>query len=168
MCDPAPSGDLPEAARRAGIEVLPGSTVLGTEGDLRVRAIALGEVGDGQVRASRRIDCDTVLMSGGFTPSVHLFSQSRGKLAWNEPLQAFVPGQSAECERSAGACRGVSGLAQALVDGATAGADAAAPDGRSQRRGTRAFVVDTLARGAGSSWSTVTWRAAGGEPAERR
>jgi sarcosine oxidase subunit alpha len=147
----APSGDLTEAARRAGIEVLPRSTVLGTEGDLRVRAIALGEVGDGRVRASRRINCDTVLMSGGFTPSVHLFSQSRGKLAWSEPLQAFVPSQSAECERSAGACRGVSGLAQALVDGATAGADAAAaPDGGSQRRGTRAFVVDTLARGAGS------------------
>ncbi len=33
-----PSGALPEAARRAGITVLPGSTVLGTEGDLRVRA----------------------------------------------------------------------------------------------------------------------------------
>ena len=45
-------------------------------------------------------------MSGGFTPSVHLYSQSRGKLHWNEALQAFIPGQSAECERSAGACRG--------------------------------------------------------------
>ncbi len=91
-------------------------------------------------------------MSGGFTPSVHLFSQSRGKLAWNEALQAFLPSQSAECERSAGACRGVTGLAQALVDGATAGADAAAaPNGGAHGRSTRAFVVDTLARGAGAS-----------------
>src|ERR1700675_3835223 len=31
-----PTGPLPEAARRAGISVLPGSTVIGTDGDLRV------------------------------------------------------------------------------------------------------------------------------------
>jgi len=123
---PEPAGELPEAARRAGIAVVPHSSILGTEGSSRVRAITLGVAERGSARAPRRIDCDTVLMSGGFTPSVHLFSQSRGKLAWNEPLQAFVPGESAERERSAGACRGVMDLAQALADGAGAGADAAA------------------------------------------
>ncbi len=118
-----PSGALPDAARRAGITILPGSTVLGTEGDLRVREISLAQTGS----ASRRFACDAVLMSGGFTPSVHLFSQSRGKLEWNEALQAFLPGQSAESERSAGACRGISDLTQALADGAAAGGDAAPP-----------------------------------------
>ncbi|MGO8830627.1 MAG: sarcosine oxidase subunit alpha family protein [Steroidobacteraceae bacterium] len=117
----APSGALPEAARRAGITVLPESTVLGTEGDLRVSAIALGDAAG----TARRFACDAVLMSGGFTPSVHLHSQSRGKLVWNETLQAFLPGQPAECERSAGACRGISDLALAVADGAAAGADAA-------------------------------------------
>jgi sarcosine oxidase, subunit alpha len=145
-------GALPEAARGAGIEVWPRSTVLGTEGGLRVCAIALGEVdAGGKVRATRRLDCDAVLMSGGFTPSVHLFSQSRGKLAWNESLQAFVPGRSAERERSAGACRGISDLAQVLADGASAGADAAASAvpaaaGASSRR----FAVSAAARAAGA------------------
>jgi len=148
----APPADLAEAARRAGIEVIPRSSVLGTEGGLRVRSVRLGEVGDGLVRAARRIECDTLLMSGGYTPSVHLFSQSRGKLAWSEPLQSFVPGRSAECERSAGACRGVMGLAQALIDGAAAGADAV----RRRTAGAhassrRVFVVDTMARAAGAS-----------------
>jgi sarcosine oxidase subunit alpha len=100
-------GELPDAARRAGITVLPASTVLGTEGDLRVSAITLGTVSQNQVQVGQRMACDVVLMSGGFTPSVHLFSQSRGKVAWNEALQAFIPGVSAECERSAGACRGM-------------------------------------------------------------
>jgi sarcosine oxidase, subunit alpha len=118
-----PSG-LPDAVRAAGIEVLAGATVLGTEGNLRVKAISLGEVdGAGQVRRTRRIECDAVLMSGGFTPSVHLFSQSRGKLAWDESIQAFIPSRSAERERSVGACRGISDLARALEDGAIAGAD---------------------------------------------
>ncbi|MDB6083869.1 MAG: sarcosine oxidase subunit alpha [Gammaproteobacteria bacterium] len=140
----APSGALPEAARRAGIEVIPASTVLGTEGDLRVSGIALGRVTDGAVRAAERIPCDAVLMSGGFTPSVHLFSQSRGKLEWNEALQAFIPGQSAENERSAGACRGVYGLAEALADGAAAGAAAAPEPVRSARR----FVVEAELQGS--------------------
>jgi sarcosine oxidase subunit alpha len=122
-----PSG-LPEAVRAAGIPVFAGTTVLGTEGDQRVKAISLGEIADdGRVRNARRIECDTVLMSGGFTPSVHLFSQSRGKLAWDESIQAFIPSRSAERERSAGACRGISELAQALDDGANAGAAAVEP-----------------------------------------
>src|SRR5580658_10235496 len=135
-------GALPDAARREGIDVLPASTVLGTEGNLRVQAITLGEVRGGRVQGGQRIDCDTVLMSGGFTPSVHLFSQSRGKLEWNEALKAFVPGASAECERSAGACRGIYGLAAVVADGAACGA-AAAPE-PAQTHGS--FSVEAPAR----------------------
>ena len=76
------------------------------------------------VQGAQRIPCDAVLMSGGFTPSVHLFSQSRGKLEWRDNLKAFVPGASAECEQSAGACRGIFDLDGALADGAAAGAAA--------------------------------------------
>jgi sarcosine oxidase subunit alpha len=119
------AGALPDAARGAGIAVLEGSTVLGTEGDLRVSAITLGRLQGGTAQTAQHLACDTVLMSGGCTPSVHLFSQSRGKLQWDESLKAFVPGASAECERSAGACRGVYGLAEVLSDGAAAGAAAA-------------------------------------------
>ncbi len=122
-----PAGMLPEAARSAGIEIIPSATVLGTTGDLRVSRITLGRVLQGRLQAQRGVDCDAVLMSGGLTPSVHLFSQSRGRLEWSDALQAFVPGQSAENERSAGGCRGVYGLAEALADGAAAGA-AAAPE----------------------------------------
>jgi sarcosine oxidase subunit alpha len=154
-----PSG-LPDAVRAAGIEVLAGATVLGTEGNLRVKAISLGEVDDaGQVRRTRRIECDAVLMSGGFTPSVHLFSQSRGKLAWDESIQAFIPDRSAERERSVGACRGINDLAQALEDGAIAGADAvesAGPTGSSKETvspsdgADRRYTVEASIRGAGA------------------
>ncbi len=118
-------GALPQAARSAGIETLVRSTVLGTRGNRRVSGIEF-EATDDRGRAQRRsLSCDLVPMSGGFTPSVHLFSQSRGRLQWNDAARAFVPGVSAERERSAGACRGVYGLAEALADGAAAGAAAA-------------------------------------------
>jgi sarcosine oxidase subunit alpha len=123
-----PSGALPAAARAAGLKIHSSATVLGTGGDLRVESIDIGRVeADGRVALAERVVCDVVLMSGGYNPSVHLFSQSRGKLGWSDTLKAFVPQQSAEYEHSAGACRGVFGLAAALDDGYAAGA-AAAPE----------------------------------------
>ena len=111
-------GDSPVAARarQAGFRVLTGAAIDGTSGKLRVASITLTS---GSKRET--VACDAVLMAGGLTPSVHLFSQSRGKLAWDEHLQAYLPDQSAEAERSAGACRGHFALDEALADGAEAG-----------------------------------------------
>jgi len=140
------AGPLPDAARRAGINVLPGSTVVGTEGDLRVKGIALGAVRDGSVQRTEHIACDVVLMSGGHTPSVHLFSQSRGKLQWSEDLRAFIPGQAAERSQSAGACRGIFALDAVLADGAAAAINATS--GAGHDRPARAMTVETVPRRA--------------------
>lgn len=119
-------GELPRAARAAGLPVLTGSTVVGTTGRLRVDEVRLAPVGPGgEVGRARAVRCDLLLMSGGFTPSVHLFSQSLGKPRFDGELDAYVPGLSVQQERSAGACRGVFGLAAVLADGAAAGEDAA-------------------------------------------
>ncbi|MGQ0430136.1 MAG: sarcosine oxidase subunit alpha family protein [Gammaproteobacteria bacterium] len=121
---PGADGALPQAARRAGIEIIAGAAVTGTRGRRRVSGVEI---------SGRHLYCDLVLMSGGFAPSVHLFSQSRGQLAWSEAAGAFVPAVSAERERSVGACRGEHGLAAALADGAAAGAAAARDCGFSAR-----------------------------------
>jgi len=118
------SGWAPRA-RAAGIPVLTGGTVLGTTGRRRVDSIRIGQRENGAFSASQPQPCDLVLMSGGFTPSVHLFSQSRGKLRWSEALQAFLPDVPAERVRCAGGCRGVFALEAALADGAGAGEAAA-------------------------------------------
>lgn len=59
-------------------------------------AIAGVDWRDGALRAvlledGRRLSCDTLLVSGGWTPAVHLHSQTGGKLDWRDDLQAFVP-----------------------------------------------------------------------------
>src|SRR6185437_6455396 len=91
-------GALPEAARRAGLPIETRTTVLGTSGRLRVRSIRLQKLDSSGDPAgpARRIRCDAVLMSGGMTPSVHLFSQSRGKLVWDQSLASFLPAEPAE------------------------------------------------------------------------
>ncbi|MCR4281901.1 MAG: sarcosine oxidase subunit alpha family protein [Bauldia sp.] len=126
----APDGEFVAAAKAAGIAVKAATTVVGTRGWLRVRAADLGPVAGGY---SERIACDLLLMSGGWTPSVHLFSQSRGRVVFDEALQAFVPGKSVQRERSAGACKGTSDLAACVEEGRAVG-EAAARAARASRK----------------------------------
>jgi sarcosine oxidase subunit alpha len=145
---PAAEGELPARARAAGIPVRCAATVVGTRGRLRVHEAHVGRIdADGAVRGVDVVSCDTLLMSGGWTPTVHLHSQSRGRLAFRPDLQAFVPDGTPQACRSAGACAGDFGLQAALGDrwrvvddpargGGFAGA---VPHDRSPRR-ARAFV----------------------------
>ncbi len=106
----SPTGEAVAAVAAAGIPIHTESEILGTRGRMRVRAAKLSGP-PGTVR------CDTILMSGGWTPSVHLFSQSRGKLRFDGTSGSFLPGQSAARERSIGACAGIFGLAAVLESG---------------------------------------------------
>ncbi len=141
---PNPSGPAVDATRRAGIKVMGSATILGTHGRLRISSAHVGLVDDlGKVVPYEHVACDLLLMSGGWTPSVHLYSQSRGKVVWDEEAQAFVPGEHVQRERSAGACRGVFGLNAALEDGASAGRDAAEKAGH-QPPPAVTFTVEEL------------------------
>jgi sarcosine oxidase, subunit alpha len=125
IADTRPAGAASAQARAAGVPVLNDAVVLGTQGRRRVTAIELAHLEGTALTQQQTQPCDLVLMSGGFTPSVHLHSQSRGKLIWSETLQAFLPGAPAERCRSAGACRGLFGLEEGVSDGAAAGHAAA-------------------------------------------
>jgi sarcosine oxidase subunit alpha len=122
-----PGGAAVEAARAAGIPVRPATTISGTIGRLRVIGADLVSLKEGPLKGEGRdrLACDLVLMSGGWTPSVHLFSQSRGKLRFDEAQQMFVPGTSVQRERSAGGCRGTFDTAAAVEEGYAAGEGAA-------------------------------------------
>src|SRR5574337_125596 len=128
-----------------GIEVMSGGTVTGTKGRLRVSGVRVNPVSpSGEVGAGRWIGCDALLMSGGWTPSLHLFSHTGSKLSWDEAAQTFLPGDSpTEALRCAGACAGRFGLSAALAEGAAAGAAAASDAGFS------ATPVKALAEGEG-------------------
>ena len=112
------------------------TSVGATRGRLRVNAATTVKLNDDSTHTpDATIDCDAVLMSGGWTPSVHLFSQSRGRLVWDDERQAYVPGESAQRERSAGACRGLVALDGIIEDGYAAGEGAArAAGGQSVER----------------------------------
>ncbi len=131
---PNVAGHLAARAAALGIEVLAGWTATATSGRLRVASVRVNPVSrNGVVGPARSIACDAVLMSGGWTPSVHLFSHTKGKLDWNEEGQMFLPGERTEESRCAGAGNGSFGLAAALAEGAAAGAAAATDAGYAAR-----------------------------------
>ena len=144
---PEAEGSLTDAARAAGIEIIAAAAILGVQGRLRVKAVRIKHPG-----GDRTLACDALLMSGGWTPSVHLFSQSRGKLVFDEALQLFKPGASAQRERSAGACNAAFDLADALNEGDAAGRAAAAAAGFAAPAARSYAVGDSLpAFGASSA-----------------
>jgi heterotetrameric sarcosine oxidase alpha subunit len=118
-------------AREAGIGILAGHAVVTAHGAKAVHAVSVAPLNaEGEIAGDvHEIVCDLVAVSGGWTPSVHLFSQSRGKLRYDEVLTAFVPNQSFQRERSAGAAKGSFALADCLAEGFQAGAEAATAAG---------------------------------------
>jgi sarcosine oxidase subunit alpha len=121
------------ALRAMGCEVLTGHAIIAAKGRSRVRGLIVAPVdAAGGIGVRRTLACDCVGMSGGWTPAVHLFSQSRGKLRFDAPLDAFVPDRAAQAASVAGAANGTYDLAACLAEGFSAGAAAAgAPATRS-------------------------------------
>ena len=134
--------ELAGEARALGIPVLLSHTATATSGRLRVASVRVNPVVSGKVGPGRSIACDAVLMSGGWTPSLHLFSHTQGKLAWDDERATFLPAQTNEDCAIAGAGRGLWGIEAALKDGAERGAEAAAALGRTGAAATHAVTHD--------------------------
>ena len=104
---PNPTGPGVDAARAAGLTLMPGTAVIATTGHLRITGARLS--------SNTTLACDALLMGGGWTPSVHLFSQSRGKLRFDDARQIYLPGSPAQRQTSVGGANGVLSLASILA-----------------------------------------------------
>jgi sarcosine oxidase subunit alpha len=94
------------------LRVAHGATIEGVVGTRGVEA----------VRANGRTrDCDALLISGGWTPTVHLYAQARGKLRYDEAVAALVPVGEVAGLSVAGAANGAFTLDAALREGNRAG-----------------------------------------------
>ena len=137
-------GELSAAASEAqgaGIPVQTGSAVVGIDGGSAVEAAFVAPVdADGRISGEvRRVACDVVAVSGGWTPNVSLHSQRQGGLHWDDDLAGFVPTEPVAGQHVAGALNGTYWTEGCVAEGARAGraaADAAghratrpAPDG---------------------------------------
>jgi sarcosine oxidase subunit alpha len=89
-----------------------GAAVEGVIGARSVEAVRVA----GQTR-----ECDALLLSGGWSPTVHLYAQARGRLRYDETRAALVPTGGVANLTIAGAGNGAFTLADALREGHEAG-----------------------------------------------
>ncbi|MDQ4053289.1 MAG: sarcosine oxidase subunit alpha family protein [Actinomycetota bacterium] len=154
------------AARAAAcrVTVRTGSVVLAAHGDNRVESVDVVrlDTAGAPTGEPETFSCDTVAVSGGWSPVVHLHSQRQGRLTWSDEITAFVPFGSVRDQFMVGSAAGEFTLDGCLSAGTNAGAAAATRAG---------FPVQAAApRGVGGWQGPIrpVWLVPGitGEPAE--
>jgi sarcosine oxidase, subunit alpha len=83
------SGTDPDPGLARDAEVLRGWVVSGTDGDRRLEAVHLRGP-DGE---RRTIECDSLLVSGGWDPNLALWRSIGGGVRFDEEVSAFVPSE---------------------------------------------------------------------------
>jgi len=102
-----------DRARDLGVEVRSGAKIQAVLGRRAVHAVRIVEPGGYQ----HDVACDCLLLSGGFAPYTSLASQLGAALEWEESIAAYKQDLPPTLGRTAGAARGVFGLAAAASDG---------------------------------------------------
>ncbi len=87
---PEATGTLPDQARAAGIRVETNAAIAKVHGKRKVTSVDICDH-TGECAVRETIPCDSVAMSGGWSPVVHLWSHCGGKLNWDEGNAMFSP-----------------------------------------------------------------------------
>jgi sarcosine oxidase subunit alpha len=141
------SSELAKMVRSAGIEVMNSSAVVDTSGGKRLQSVQVMSLSsDGQsVSGQRRtLSCDLLAVSGGWSPVVHLSSQSGAKAVWNEEAAMFIPGKAVQSQASIGSANGTLDLKHSLIEAVDAGNAAAKACGfESSMKAPQSDAVDS-------------------------
>ena len=114
-----------ELLQKRGVEVQLGCVVVSVKGRNQVRGVRVAKLAERGVPVAGseiKFVCDTVAVSGGWSPVVHLHAQSGGKPRYDAVNACFVPGESVQNEQSVGAANADFLSASAKAAGIQAGA----------------------------------------------
>lgn len=117
---------IADETRAMGVTLRIGERIEGVMGTRAVTGVQVG---------ATLIAADCLAMSGGFTPTVHLHCQARGKLRYDGRLAALVPGDLAPGMLVAGAANGAFDLQSCVFEGHAAGGGAMGRSPRVTSRG---------------------------------
>ncbi len=101
------------------IEIKFNHGIANTKGYRKIKSAIIGNFNDDKsgYENLKEISCDCICVSGSWTPTVHLSSQSGNKLKYNENVDAFIPHQSRQNETTLGSAKGTFTLKKVLDDG---------------------------------------------------
>ena len=103
------NSEITNHAEKIGIKIYNSYTIVDTSGYRRIKEVSIMKLSkDGQsVTGSKiKIKCNCLGISGGWTPAVHLFTQSGGKLKFDNEDNVFIPSRYPSDQISIGSCNG--------------------------------------------------------------
>ena len=114
-----PDSAVVQEAKNLNIEIKFFHGIANTKGYKRIKSATIGKLNTDKTGYENleEVYCDCICVSGNWTPTVHLSSQSGNKLKYNETLDAFIPTQPRQNETTIGAANGSLTLNQSLEDG---------------------------------------------------
>jgi len=110
-------------AKNLNINIKFSSGIVNTKGYLKVSSATIGRLNNDKsgYENLENVSCDCICVSGNWTPTVHLSSQSGNKLKFDKKIDAFIPSKSRQNESTIGSANGSFTLKQALEDGFSRG-----------------------------------------------
>ena len=108
-----------QEAKNLGIEIKFNHGIANTAGYKKVKSATIGELTESKdgYKNLTTIPCDSIFVSGNWTPTVHLASQSGNKLKYESETDTFLPDQSRQKETVTGSANGLFTLKESLADG---------------------------------------------------
>ncbi len=144
----APGEGLLSTAADLGVDVMTASAVVGAKGRRRISSMTVEGA-----RGKTQIPVDALITSAGWTPAVHLYSQSRGKVVWDPASERFLPGDNVQESVSVGGCNGATDLQETIDEAIAAGRSAALGAGKSKRLSLRMEASGAIDWSGGMSGS---------------
>ena len=119
------SSELIDTVKNQNIKIRFSYAIIAANGYKKVQSAQIGKLNKDKTafENSETIQCDCICVSGFWTPTVHLASQSGNKLKFDDQIDAFVPDKSKQNETSVGASKGTFTLKDTLDDGFKTGFD---------------------------------------------
>ncbi len=117
--------ELINEAKDLDIKIKFSYAVIVAHGYKKVKSATIGKLDKDKIdfENTEQIDCDSICVSGFWTPTVHLASQSGNKLKFNDSIDAFVPDKSKQNEHSLGAANGTFTLQDTLKNSFNTGSE---------------------------------------------
>jgi len=108
-----------QEAKNLNIDIKFSYGVVNAKGYKKVNSAVIGKLNKEKsgYENLENITCDCICVSGNWTPTVHLSSQSGNKLKFDEKINAFIPNQSRQNESTIGSANGSYTLKKTLEEG---------------------------------------------------
>ena len=120
-----PESTIVQEAKNLNIDIKFSYGVVNAKGYKKVNSALIGKLNieKSGYENLESVSCDCICVSGNWTPTVHLSSQSGNKLKFDEKVNSFIPNQTKQKESTIGSANGLFTLNNCLKEGFKKGSD---------------------------------------------